>query len=44
MRVQFGERHIYKLLFADDQIILAEDEDDANYMMRKFLKDQEKAQ
>lgn len=42
MGVQVGERNIQTLLFADDQVILAEDEEDAEYMLRKLVEEYEK--
>lgn len=36
MGVLIEEQHIYSLEFADDQVILAEDGDDVNYMFRKL--------
>lgn len=39
MGVKMGEEHIHSLLFADDQVVLAEDEHDAEYMMRKLIEE-----
>lgn len=36
MGIQIGDSKLYTLLFADDQIVIAEDEDDASYMTRKL--------
>lgn len=34
MDVKVGSGHIYTLLFADDQLIIAEDEEDATHLVR----------
>ena len=39
MGVQIGEDNVHTLLFADDQIVLAEDRDDIEYMTRKLLEE-----
>ena len=36
MDIQIGNEILYTLLFADDQVLIAEDEDDASYMVRKL--------
>lgn len=41
MGVRLNDEKIHTLLFADDQLILAEDEDDANYMLRKLIEEYE---
>lgn len=33
---------VHSLLFADDKLILAEDQDDPNYMFRQLLEDLKK--
>lgn len=40
--VKMEDESLYSLLFADDQIIVAEDEDDVNYMFRKLVEELEK--
>ena len=42
MGIEMGESNFYTMLFADDQIILANDEDDITYMMRKLLEELKK--
>lgn len=42
MGVLIGERNIYSLLFADDQVVLAEDIEDTTYMVRKLMEEYEK--
>jgi hypothetical protein len=39
MGININEGYVYTLLFADDQIITGEDEDDMNYMMRKLTEE-----
>lgn len=39
MGIQLEDGHLYTLLFADDQVVLAEDEDDASYMVRKLIEE-----
>lgn len=39
MGIEMGQTNLYTMLFADDQIILANDEDDITYMMRKLLEE-----
>ena len=39
MGIELGEPNFYTMLFADDQIILANDKDDITYMMRKLLEE-----
>ena len=34
-----GRECIFTLLFADDQVVLAEDEDDLKYMLRKLIEE-----
>jgi hypothetical protein len=36
MGININEGYVYTLLFADDQVITGEDEDDINYMTRKL--------
>lgn len=43
MGVLVGDKNIYTLQFADDQIILAEDYDDIEYMSRKLIEEYEKS-
>jgi hypothetical protein len=31
--------HLYNLLFADDQVIIAQDIEDADYMLRKLIEE-----
>lgn len=42
MGVKMEDGTIYSLLFADDQVILAEDEEDVSYMFRKLVEEYEK--
>ncbi|XP_073990596.1 uncharacterized protein [Rhodnius prolixus] len=37
MGVKVGEETLYTLQFADDQVLIAEDEEDLTYMLRKLL-------
>ena len=39
MGVQLGRECIFTLLFADDQVVLAEDKDDLKYMLRKLIEE-----
>lgn len=32
-------RYVYTWLFADDQVVLAEEEEDANYIVRKLVEE-----
>ena len=43
MGIQVGTDTIYSLLFADDQVVIASDNDDASYMMRNLNKVYEQA-
>jgi hypothetical protein len=42
MGVDVNGEYLYSLLFADDQVVIALDEDDSNYMMRKLTETYEK--
>jgi hypothetical protein len=42
MGVQLGRDYIQTLLFADDQVVLAEDEEDVEYMLRKLIEEYDK--
>ena len=42
MGVTVGDDTIYSLLFADDQLLMAEDYEDLEYMARKFKEEYEK--
>lgn len=42
MGITIGDETLYTLLFADDQVIIAEDADDSNYMLRKLQEEYEK--
>ena len=42
MGVSVGRESIFTLSFADDQVILAEDEVDTDYMLRKLYEEYEK--
>lgn len=42
MGITIGEGTLYTLQFADDQVILAEDEQDAHYMLRKLKEEYER--
>lgn len=35
MGIPINDKHLYHLLFADDQVIIAQDEEDASYLLRK---------
>uniref|UniRef100_T1HJ10 Uncharacterized protein n=1 Tax=Rhodnius prolixus TaxID=13249 RepID=T1HJ10_RHOPR len=37
MAVKVGEETLYTLQFADDQVLIAEEEEDLTYMLRKML-------
>lgn len=39
MGIKIEEDFIYTLLFADDQLILAEDKEDVIYMIRKLIEE-----
>jgi hypothetical protein len=39
MGININEDYVYTLLFADDQVIIGEDEDDMNYIMRKLTEE-----
>lgn len=38
MGIEMGEVNLYIMLFADDQIILTNDEDNVNYVVRKIIR------
>lgn len=42
MGMPLNESILYTLCFADDQIVIAQDHDDMNYMMRKLIEEYEK--
>lgn len=42
MGVPVGDKVIFTLLFADDQVVLSTDQDDLNYMLRKLKEEYEK--
>lgn len=42
MGIKIDTSYIYTLLFADDQVVLASDADDANYMVRKLHEEYKK--
>lgn len=35
--ISIGDRYLHTLLFANDQVVFAKDEEDANYMLRKLI-------
>jgi hypothetical protein len=39
MDININEGYVCTLLFADDQVIIGEDEDDINYMMKKLTEE-----
>ncbi|KAK7794664.1 hypothetical protein R5R35_003782 [Gryllus longicercus] len=39
MGMNIGDETLFSLLFADDQVIMAEDEDDVTYMFRKLVEE-----
>ena len=41
MGVHLGRESIFTLLFADDQVVIAEDEEDLEYMLRKLIEEYE---
>lgn len=43
MGLRVGDEILYSLYFADDQVVVAEDEDDLGYMIRKLQEEYEKA-
>lgn len=43
MGINIGESSIYTLQFADDQVLIAQDKDDLQYMTRKIKEEYEKA-
>jgi len=42
MGISIGADFLYTLMYADDQVILANDEEDINYMTRKLIEEYEK--
>lgn len=43
MGLQIGDEKLFSLYFADDQMVIAEDQDDLNYMIRKLQEEYEAA-
>lgn len=43
MGLQVGDDTLYSLYFADDQVVIAEDEEDLSYMVRKLHEEYERA-
>lgn len=43
MGINIGDNNIYTLQFADDQVLIAQDKDDLQYMTRKIKEEYEKA-
>lgn len=43
MGLQVGDNKLHSLYFADDQVVIAEDEQDLNYMVRKLQEEYERA-
>lgn len=41
MEIQVGDGSIYTMFIGDNQVVLAEDKDDASYMMRKLIEQYE---
>lgn len=42
MGIEMNNKYIYILQFADDQVVIANDKDDMQYMMRKLIEEYDK--